>query len=152
MTYQMTHFLRVALRVDDDFALNWNNGHRDQVVFKGIAGLALSLWNESLVLGLDLEQLRERPLKMNTGVEFNYRPQFMRIGTNTGIGNLVARVGLDDFFLENKGFSNEFQRQMNLTYGFGLGFLIEGVRLQADYSYGSYRISNHNRFGLSVYL
>lgn len=152
MTYQAAPFLKLALRADDDFSLKWEDGYRDQSPFRGIAGLALSLWKNNLIIALDLEQSWDRPLKANSGVELNYQPQFMRVNSNTGMGNLTVRAGMDDLNIENRGTDTEFQKQTNFTYGFGMGFQIEGIQLNLDYSFGSYRIGNQNRFTLSLFF
>jgi hypothetical protein len=152
MSYQVTHFLQMALRADDNFTMKWDNGHKDQALFKGIAGMALSLWNDNITMALDLEQIKNRPLKANYGVEFSYAPYFLRANKNTGVGSLAVRAGIDDLFLDDRGSGTEFQKQTNFTYGFGLGLLVSGVQLSIDYGFGSYRIGNQNRFTLSVFF
>ncbi|MCI0514768.1 hypothetical protein L0128_16250 [candidate division KSB1 bacterium] len=152
MTYQLHPMLGLALRMDDDFALKWENGTHDQVPFKGMAGLALRLWDDMLTLGLDLEQVWNRPLKAGSGLEFNYAPAFLQANPKTGIGKLSLRAGVDDFYLEDRGADFEFQQQLNFNYGFGMVFLLGGVQCNLDYTFGSYRIGSQNRFGASIFF
>ena len=152
MSYRANRFLSLALRADDNFTMKWENGDRDQALFKGIAGLALSLWHDNITMALDLEQVKNRPLKANYGVEFSYAPKFLGAKSSTGVGTFAVRAGIDDLFLDDRGSGTEFQKQTNLTYGLGLGFFISGTQFNIDYGFGSYRIGNQNRFTLSIHF
>ena len=152
MSYQATRFLKLALRADDNFTMKWDNGDRDQALFKGIAGLALSLWNDNITMALDLEQIKNRPLKANYGIEFSYAPNFLGANKSTGVGSFAVRAGIDDLFLDNRGSDTKFQQQTNFTYGLGLGLFVSGVEFKIDYGFGSYRIGNQNRFTLSLFF
>lgn len=150
LSYQAMQYIRLALRADDDILMKWENGHEDQVLFKGVAGCALTLFQNHLIMTFDLEQMTDRPLKAHYGSEFSYVPGFLRGAGQIEVSGLAVRAGLDDMFLEDLETGVEFQKQTNITYGFGIGILIDNVTLDINYSRGDFRIWNQNRFTLSI--
>ena len=110
------------------------------------------LLQKNVNIALDLEQIRDRPLKANGGLELRYIPSFLKSENSIGISNLAVRGGIEDCYLEDRGTGIDFQEQLNFTYGFGLGLKIQGITLNVDYSFGSLRIGNYNRFTMSLLL
>lgn len=150
--YNVFPNVRLALRADDNIKMKWENKseHIDEALYKGVAGVAFSLLNDMTLLAFDFEQVKHHPLKLHSGLEFNYKPSFLKSSSNVGLSWFALRAGLDDLHLDHgKQGNSQYVQGVTPVFGFGLGLQIDTFFLHIDYSYSSTHLGQDNIFTVS---
>jgi len=149
MLYNVSEYVTVGLKADDDIKLNWKYGDSDEIPFKSRAGVAVKLFNKHLIVAMDMEQRRDWPLRLNNGVEVCLSPTFLKSTDGFGVQSFSLRSGIDNNSVEDRYPGTEFNKNTNLTFGFGMVAKISKYILLFDYSFGQYRLGNKNRISFT---
>ncbi|MBN2008843.1 PorV/PorQ family protein [candidate division KSB1 bacterium] len=150
MMYHVSDYVTVGIKVDDDMELKWKYGGSDTIPFKSRAGVAVHLFNNSLILSSDAEQRREWPFRLSGGAEYTLRPSLFLASTLVENSAIMLRAGIDNGFTENRYNDANLITSVNPTFGFGLNFNLNQLTLALDYSFGQYRLGNQNRINAAI--
>lgn len=143
--YTGVPLLRLGASMSSKMTLSQDDGRDDVSPGRGRAGVAVGPLGNWLTLAVDLEQIRDEPLKANVGGRLEYSAPDGSTLESVYLGGGVANWPVEDL-----GYGLDVKNQRGYTVGGGAVVAMGRVSLAAGYSLMSSRFGIDHNLSLSL--